>query len=93
MSWLSGWEPPRTRPAVRGKNGTMAGRSAALSGSGDKKHSWQHMLRYRAVYKQHVLLKTATLTVVDSASVHKPAAAPEVAIEGSHSLSTADGAS
>lgn len=51
MSWLPGpWEPPRTHPAVRGRNDTPADRSAVLSGSSDTKNSWQHMLRYRAVH-------------------------------------------
>lgn len=63
MSWLSGpWEPPDTHPAVRGINDTTAVRSTVLAGSGDTKHSWQHMVRYRAVDKQHERLKMTAMT-------------------------------
>lgn len=91
MSWLSGpQQPPRTHPAVRGINDTTAGRSAVLSGTGDTKHSWQHTLRYRAVDKQHVGLKHGHS---DSRGSVCACRAPEVEIEGSFSLSTADAAS
>lgn len=73
MSWLTGpREPPRKHPAVRGINDTEAGRSAVLSEASDTKHSWQHMLRYQVVEKQHVRLHTATVTADERACTERP---------------------
>lgn len=62
MSWLSEpWEPHDTHPAVRGINDTTTGRSTVLSGSGDTKHSWQHMVRYRVFSNPHVFFKITVM--------------------------------